>query len=95
MNDLKCEQVKASSGKKVDLTIVLHDKKSPEFPELGFSIKSMLGSPATLLNASGATNFVYRLTTDNESADTDEISSVREAAKYAYGNGKQLEYLDG
>ncbi len=93
MDDLKCEQVKASSGKKVDLTIVLHDKKSPEFPELGFSIKSMLGSPATLLNASGATNFVYRLITDNESADTNEISSVREAAKYAYGNGKQLEFI--
>ncbi len=93
MDDLKCEQVKASSGKKVDLTIVLHDKKSPEFPELGFSIKSMLGSPATLLNASGATNFVYRVNSDSPNTGIAEITTVREAAKYAYGNGQRLEFI--
>ena len=65
MKELHCSQIKASSGRKADLTIVLHDKKSPDFPELGFSIKSRLGSPSTLLNASGATNFVYRVIRQN------------------------------
>ena len=96
MKDLHCTQVKASSGKKADLIIVLYDKKSPEFPELGFSIKSMLGSPSTLLNASGATNFVYRVISDKQQ-DEKEINSedeftVREAAKHVYGVGKKLEF---
>jgi len=96
MKDLHCTQVRASSGRKADLVIVLHDKKSPEFPELGFSIKSMLGSPSTLLNASGATNFVYRVASDGHEEEK-EINSedeftVREAAKHVYGVGKKLEF---
>lgn len=94
MNDLHCSQLRASSGKKADLTIVLHDKKSPEFPELGFSIKSMLGSPATLLNASGATNFVYKIATENNSpVQGNDDMSVRDATKLTYGVGAQLEFM--
>ncbi len=94
MRDLHCTQIKASSGKKVDLTIILHDKKSPEFPELGFSIKSMLGSPASLLNASGATNFIYRIVSEGtHPMHEDGTLTVREVAKYAYGVGAQLEFI--
>ncbi len=94
MSDLHCTQLRASSGKKADLTIVLHDKKSPEFPELGFSIKSMLGSPATLLNASGATNFLYRIATeDNNPVQGSDDMSVRDATKLTYGVGAQLEFI--
>lgn len=94
MSDLHCTQMRASSGKKADLTIVLHDKKSPEFPELGFSIKSMLGSPATLLNASGATNFLYRIATaDNMPMQGSDSMSVRDATKLTYGVGAQLEFI--
>jgi len=94
MNDLYCTQMRASSGKKADLTIVLHDKKSPEFPELGFSIKSMLGSPATLLNASGATNFLYRIAMeDNNPVQGADNMSVRDATKLTYGVGAQLEFI--
>ncbi|HAJ99031.1 MAG TPA: HpaII family restriction endonuclease [Bacteroidales bacterium] len=94
MHDLHCTQMRASSGKKADLTIVLHDKKSPEFPELGFSIKSMLGSPATLLNASGVTNFVYRIgTRDGVPVQNSDDMSVREATKLSYGAGAGLEFI--
>jgi hypothetical protein len=94
MSDLHCTQLRASSGKKADLTIVLHDKKSPEFPELGFSIKSMLGSPATLLNASGATNFVYKIATENNNPiQSSDNMSVRDATKLTYGVGAQLEFI--
>jgi len=97
MGELHCSQIKASSREKVDLTIVLHDKKSPEFPELGFSIKSMLGAPSTLLNASGATNFVYKViekkSEKKEGAAPDKNFKVREAAVQVYGDGGKLEFL--
>ncbi|MCD6556430.1 MAG: HpaII family restriction endonuclease [Bacteroidales bacterium] len=99
MKDLRCTQIKASSRKKADLLLVLHDKKSPTFPELGFSIKSMLGSPSTLLNASGATNFVYKIVDSKNSSNKEEIndlsgaSKVRDRAKKIYQFGSKIEYL--
>lgn len=59
MAGLMCAQIKASNSQKADLTVVIHDRISPTETELGFSVKSMLGASATLLNASGATNFTY------------------------------------
>jgi hypothetical protein len=96
MKDLHCSQIKASNGRKADLMIVLHDKKSPTFPELGFSVKSMLGSPSTLLNASGATNFVYKVVdcdkTDEDLKSCNDALTVRDKAKHIYGLGGSLEY---
>lgn len=96
MKDLKCSQIKASSGRKSDLAIVLHDKKSPAFPELGFSVKSMFGSPSTLLNASSATNFIYKVMQSNENPDTlkdETIATVREKSKNIYDSGGHLEFV--
>lgn len=58
---LKVVQLKASSKSKEDIRVTIHDLRSESTPTLGFSIKSQLGSPSTLLNASGATNFCYTL----------------------------------
>ena len=46
-----------------DLELILEDKttKLPT-PRIGFSVKSQLGSASTLLNASGATNFLFKVT---------------------------------
>lgn len=96
MKELHCSQIKASSGRKADLVIILHDKKSPDFPELGFSIKSMLGSPSTLLNASSATNFVYRVVENKREKKKAPVpntaTTVREAATQVYGMGGKLEF---
>ncbi|MFE8695973.1 HpaII family restriction endonuclease [Cytobacillus sp. FJAT-53684] len=46
---------------KRDITIIVHDEETGHTPELGFSIKSKLGGPATLLNAGFTTNFIYKL----------------------------------
>ena len=51
----------ASSSSKSDIHIVVHDLRTGITPTLGFSIKSQLGSPATLLNASRATNFIFQI----------------------------------
>lgn len=99
MKELSCTQIKASCGNKADLILVIHDRISPTFPELGFSIKSMLGSPSTLLNASGATNFVYSVE-NLESDKTKEIndiqghSKLRDRAKIIYGNKGKLVFCE-
>ena len=96
MKELHCSQIKASNGRKADLMIVLHDKKSPKFPELGFSVKSMLGSPSTLLNASGATNFIYRIL-ENENngekhSEPQDSLTIRDKTQYIYGTDRHLEF---
>lgn len=99
MEELHCSQIKASSGRKADLIIVLHDKKSPTFPELGFSIKSMLGSPSTLLNSSGATNFIYKIIEIKKESieDSDDFrgaSKIRDKTKHIYNTGRRLEFCE-
>lgn len=56
-----CNSLKASPNVKSDIRIVLHDAATGTSPELGFSIKSQLGSASTLLNAGKTTNFIYKL----------------------------------
>jgi len=95
VSQLKCTQIKASSSKKTDLTLVIHDRISETYPELGYSIKSMLGSPSTLLNASGATNFVYRVDNveDKKIEKINQIqghSKLRDKSKEIYGDKGSL-----
>ena len=58
---LRFHRLSASSKTKEDLTLRVLDPFLRTSQLLSFSIKSQLGSPATLLNASKATNFVYSL----------------------------------
>ena len=61
MDVIKCTKVKADSTDKSDITIVLHDCKTYRNETFGFSIKSKLGSPSTLLNPGKPTNFIYEI----------------------------------
>jgi type II restriction enzyme len=61
MGSINCLTLKANSTVKTDITIVVHDHRTSQQPVLGFSIKSQLGSPSTLLNAGKTTNFIYEL----------------------------------
>lgn len=61
MDKIYCSSLKASSSDKTDIRIVLHDQRTKINSTMGFSIKSQLGGDSTLLNASGATNFTYRI----------------------------------
>jgi len=51
----------AGNARKEDLILKVHDHTIGRDHEIGFSIKSKLGSPATLLNSSGTTNFTYKI----------------------------------
>jgi hypothetical protein len=50
---------KAASATKIDIMLTLPSLGGGQDADLGFSIKSQLGSPSTLLNASSATNIVF------------------------------------
>lgn len=79
MQSINCLSLKANSTSKTDITIVVHDQRTNQQPTLGFSIKSQLGSPSTLLNAGKTTNFIFKISnlklTQSEIEDVNSISS--------------------
>jgi type II restriction enzyme len=82
MQSINCISLKANSSAKTDITIVVHDQRTNQEPILGFSIKSQLGSPSTLLNAGKTTNFVFKINgielSENE---IEQINSIATRSK--------------
>lgn len=74
MQSINCLSLKASSTAKTDITIVVHDQRTNQQPTLGFSIKSQLGSPSTLLNAGKTTNFIFKI--KNTTFSSEEIKKI-------------------
>lgn len=74
MSEIGCTKLKAPSCDKADIHIVIHDLRTNMTPELGFSIKSQLGSPSTLLNAGETTNITYRI--EGEDMTDEEINTI-------------------
>lgn len=82
MDKIYCTSLKASSTDKTDIHIVLHDQRTKMNNDMGFSIKSQLGGDSTLLNASGATNFVYRIEgADFSDEDIERINAIETRTK--------------
>ncbi len=70
------KNVKAPSGKKEDIRLLVHDFKSNQETDIGLSIKSQLGGKASLLNASkDNTNFQYSFEL-NEHSQADIIHEL-------------------
>ncbi|RAJ11756.1 HpaII family restriction endonuclease [Olleya aquimaris] len=76
MQSINCISLKASSSAKTDITIVVHDQRTNQQPTLGFSIKSQLGSPSTLLNAGKTTNFIYKINGSIQPQEINRINSL-------------------
>lgn len=74
MNSIYCHSLKAKSSDKTDIRIILHDRRTKINSEMGFSIKSQLGGDSTLLNASKATNFNFKVT--GADLSDDEITAI-------------------
>lgn len=82
MQSINCLSLKAGSSAKTDITIVVHDQRTNQQPTLGFSIKSQLGSPSTLLNAGKTTNFIFKITNLSLSdVEIDKINSINTKSK--------------
>jgi hypothetical protein len=95
---LKRSRISASSSEhENDLELILEDlvTKSPT-PRVGFNIKSQIGGRSTLLNASGATNFVYKVISNDPSIQNQLPSFVHgkhgDNLKLLYGAGFHLEF---
>ncbi len=97
LEQIKCKTLKAKSSVKTDIRVVIHDLKTNTQPELGFSIKSQLGSPSTLLNASKATNFIYELTkilTDNQISEINSTKNFTDKFEKLDKFGVKLKFIN-
>lgn len=100
MESIKCLSLKASSSAKTDITIVVHDQRTGLQPSLGFSIKSQLGNPSTLLNAGETTNFIFKIVdlkiSQQEISDINNISSrskIKDRILEIKSKGGKIEFV--
>lgn len=98
MRQIGCTKIKAPSQDKADIHIVIHDLRTNMTPLLGFSIKSQLGSPSTLLNPGSATNITYKVVggnmTDQEIGEINGIEDHLPRMQALLGKGYRLEYFE-
>lgn len=81
MQTLECQRIKAVSVDKSDIRMLLHDPMTNYERICGYSIKSDIGNPPTLFNASQATNFKFEILTDLTSERIEEINSINGSGK--------------
>jgi hypothetical protein len=93
---VRCNTIKARSTDKSDITLMVHDMNTGSKPTLGFSIKSRIGGASTLLNASTATNFTYKLgeheLTDEEIITFNNYKYFRDKFAYLDSLGVTVDY---
>ena len=96
MKEVKCTKLKAPSNDKADIHIVIHDTRTGMTPELGFSIKSQLGSASTLLNAGTTTNVQFEvLGIDSRQLESiNTIAAHRDRMATIYENGGSLKFKE-
>ena len=73
---------------KSDLYIVIHDIVTGQTPTQGFSIKSEIGEPPTLLNATKLTNFKYKLSKNLSEDQVAQINSMMDKKGHADIKGR-------
>ncbi len=98
MGTIGCTKIKAPSLDKSDIHIIIHDLRTNMTPLLGFSIKSQLGTPSTLLNAGKTTNITYRIVgsplSDEEISEINTIDDHLSRMQAILDKGCHLEYYD-
>lgn len=72
LRDIGCERLAAPSSDKTDISMQIYDINTGYSPVCGFSIKSEIGNAPTLINATGATNFIYEV----EGLSDEQIASI-------------------
>ncbi len=98
MRRIGCTKLKAPSTDKADIHIIIHDLRTNMTPNLGFSIKSQLGSASTLLNAGTTTNITYKIIgTELSSNDITSLNNIEEhqqRIEALFNKNCSLEYCD-
>ena len=97
MESIGCRQIKAPSTDKSDINIKLKDVQTGYSSSYGFSIKSQLGSPSTLVNAAKSTNFIYKVSglSDSDIAEVNSITcknKIKERMEFIFNNATKVEF---
>lgn len=94
--NIKCYSKNLGKGEKdkSDLDIVIHDIVTGQTPIQGFSIKSEIGEPPTLLNATNLTNFKYKLSENLPDEKVAQINSMVNKRGQADIKGRVRAILD-
>ena len=77
--DIGCRCLSVDSDKKKDVLVKVFDPYAGGAVDYGFSIKSYVGSPPTLLNASGQTSLVFEIQNSSR-LDRERIEKIRASA---------------
>ena len=100
MSSIHCRSLKAKATSKTDIRIVIHDQRINQIAELGFSIKSQLGSDATLLNAGKTTNFIFQILGFKPTAkeiniinEIDTKSKIKDRIETIRNGGGKLKFI--
>ena len=83
--------IKAKSKSKADTLLVVSDNRIGKDKSLFYSVKSCLGSPATILNSSQNTNFSYKIK-NLDPSHINEINSISTKNKIKDRIAKIIEY---
>lgn len=77
LSSIYCSRLAAPSTDKTDIKMEIHDINTGYQSVCGFSIKSEIGSAPTLINATGATNFIYEISglTESQISEINEINT--------------------
>ncbi|MEI7668801.1 MAG: HpaII family restriction endonuclease, partial [Pseudomonadota bacterium] len=96
MSSIYCNSLKAKSTNKTDIKVVIHDLRTGLQHLLGFSIKSRLGSPSTLLNAGGdSTNFIYSIKGIDKKMmrEINELKKFQDKFELLRNHNAQIEFV--
>ena len=95
MNLLMKTKLAASAALTNDIHLVIEDQETEiASPRRGFSVKSELGHPATIFNASQSTNLVYRIIGSGKPELFLDVSGVKTNLKSLKKSGFSLEFLE-
>ncbi len=98
MDKICCKKLAAPSTDKTDITMQIHDIQTGFDPVCGFSIKSEVGNAPTLINATGATNFIYEVTgvTDEQIDSINAIETktkIKDRMKRIFTEAKSVDFV--
>lgn len=98
MNKIGCNRLTAPSSDKTDITMQIHDIQTEFTPICGFSIKSELGNAPTLINATGATNFIYEVQglSDKQINDINSIETktkIKDRMSRIFSEAASVEFI--
>lgn len=98
-NGIKVTKIKAPSSDTTDISMQIQDIHTNYIRNVGFSIKSEVGSAPTLLNAGQTTNFIYKVNgitieQAEEINAIDTTTKIKDRIKAIKGFGGTISYAD-